>query len=394
MSDKKRLLVLASTYPRWHDDVEPGFVHELSRRLSASFEVTALCPHAKDAETSEVLDGVAILRYKYAPEAFETLVSNGGINGNLKRSKWKLLLVPFFLTAQLWATVATIYRLKPDVIHAHWIIPQGLILCLARLITPNIPFILTSHGADLFTHRAKLMSWLKSWVLKQAAFVTVVSEPMCQQALQLGAAANRVAVMPMGVDFDKFTPSDDIARNPNEILFVGRLVEKKGLSYLIRALAHVRREVADVRLTVIGFGPEQASLQQLVRELELDNYVDFLGSKSQSELLDYYRRAALFVAPFIEAADGDQEGLGLVTIEAIASGCNALIGNVSAVSDLPIAKVDPKQSDAFSRTIISMLQQPNNEGSRSLRNVLREKFSWDQVSINYREVLKNVESKQ
>jgi glycosyltransferase involved in cell wall biosynthesis len=228
-----------------------------------------------------------------------------------------------------------------------------------------------------------MMSRLKAWILKQASFITVVSEPMRQQALKLGAVADQVAVMPMGVDFEKFTPSTEVVRNPNEILFVGRLVEKKGLSYLLRALDRVRHEVPNVRLTIIGFGPEDQALRSLNQELGLGGHVDFLGPKSHPELIEHYRRAALFVAPFIEAADGDQEGLGLVTIEAIACGCPVLVGDVSAVKDLPIATVDVKSTDVLVMQLVKSLHSGSKEADH-LRNDMAMLFSWEYVAENYR----------
>ncbi|GAB2994512.1 glycosyl transferase family 1 [Arenimonas maotaiensis] len=387
MAEKKRLLVLASTYPRWQDDPEPGFVHELSKRLTDAFEVTVLCPHAAGAKINERMDGVDVRRYRYAPTALETLVNNGGINGNLKKSRWKWLLVPGFLLSQCWHTLRIIRRLKPDVVHAHWIIPQGLVLCMARLFTAKAPFVLTSHGADLFTLKGSLMAGLKANILSRAAFVTVVSEPMRQQALRLGVQEDRVAVMPMGVDFEKFTPSADVARNPNEILFVGRLVEKKGLSYLVRALERVRHEIPDVRLTVIGFGPEEPALRKLSTELGLDAHIDFIGPKPHAELIAHYRRAALFVAPFIEAADGDQEGLGLVTIEAIACGCPVLVGDVQAVNDVPINRVDCRDVDRLSSAVLRCLRIPGNTSDDTLREFIEHRFSWNYSAKRYIGVL-------
>src|SRR5689334_22160597 len=95
-----RLLVLATTYPRWPGDPEPGFVHELSKRLADRFRVVALVPHAPGAKRRECMDGVEVVRYRYAPQRMETLVNDGGIVANLRRAKWKLLLVPGFVLAQ------------------------------------------------------------------------------------------------------------------------------------------------------------------------------------------------------------------------------------------------------------------------------------------------------
>lgn len=390
MTEKKRLLVLASTYPRWRDDPEPGFVHELSRRLADDFEVFVLCPHAPGAKVRERMDGVDVHRYRYAPAALETLVNNGGVNGNLKKSPWKWLLVPCFLFSQWWHTLQLIQRLKPDVVHAHWIIPQGLILYFAHLFTVKAPYVVTSHGADLFTLKGGMMTRLKSFILRQAAFITVVSEPMRQQALRLGITSDRIAVMPMGVDFDKFTPDCDVARNPNEILFVGRLVEKKGLAYLIRAMPLVRRKVPSACLSVIGFGPVEEALRKLVIELGLSDCVDFLGPKPQADLIQYYRRAALFVAPFVEAKNGDQEGLGLVTIEAAACGCPVLVGDVLAVTGLPVRKVDVTDINAFASRLLEMLEPHSNDDCSDLRQMFQDAFDWQNVSKAYAKILTNM----
>jgi glycosyltransferase involved in cell wall biosynthesis len=345
-----------------------------------------LCPHAKGAKKLDVMDGVSIHRYRYAPESLESLVNNGGIIGNLKQSPVKWLLVPFFMLSQLISTCVAIRKFKPDIIHAHWIVPQGLILVVAQLLVGKTPFILTSHGADLFALRGRLLGKLKSMVLNRATYITVVSEVMKQQAVSLGANIEKISVMPMGVDFSKFKPKD-IARNKNEILFVGRLVEKKGVAYLIHAMDIVQQQLPDVHLNIIGFGPEEQSLKQLVNSLNLNARVSFLGAKKQDELVDHYQSASLFVAPFIEASNGDQEGLGLVTIEAIASKCPVLIGDVKAVADIPVERVCVADAVVFADKIIKCLTCGNYNAN--LQEFFRLKFDWEFVAKTYRDLFQS-----
>src|SRR5690606_35495391 len=99
-------LVLASTYPRWRGDPEPGFVHELARRLADEFDVSVVCPHALGAHVRESMDGVEVHRFRYAPTRFETLVNKGGITTNLRRSPWKYLLVLPFLIGMMLGMAA------------------------------------------------------------------------------------------------------------------------------------------------------------------------------------------------------------------------------------------------------------------------------------------------
>lgn len=336
VSTRPRLLVLTSTYPRWRGDAEPGFVHELARRLAMDFETVVLCPHAPGAKAKEEMDGVQVRRYAYAPARFESLVNEGGIVTNLRRHRWKWLLLPGFFLAQAWATWRLVARERPDVIHAHWLIPQGLVVALIRLFDQRVPpFVLTSHGADLFALRSLPMRWLKRFVGRRAATLTVVSRAMVPPLLQLGVEAARVDVQPMGVDLaGRFRPDPSVRPVPGRLLFVGRLVQKKGLRHLIAALPVIRSQHPAARLVIAGFGPEEADLRRQVEALGLSAAVDFLGAVPQERLPDLYRAASVFVAPFVEAAGGDQEGLGLVLVEAAGCGCPVVAGDVPAVHDV------------------------------------------------------------
>src|SRR3546814_15869964 len=113
---RPRLPSTASTYPRGPGEPEPAFVHGLARRLIDRFEVTVLCPHAKGAAPEEILDGVRVVRYRYAPEHFEVLVNDGGIVTNLRHSPWKWLMVPAFLASQGFVTWKLVRNFRPNVL--------------------------------------------------------------------------------------------------------------------------------------------------------------------------------------------------------------------------------------------------------------------------------------
>lgn len=390
--NKKKLLVLASTYPRWPNDYEPGFVHELSKRLVSEFDVTVLCPNAKGAVRNETLEGVQVYRYRYAPNGAESLVYGGGIISNLRQKPWKWLLVPGFYLMQLLAARKLIRSLKPDVIHAHWLIPQGLsIAILGRITRKPTPFVVTSHGADLFALRSPLFVALKKFVAKCASSLTTVSSVMKEELKRLGVEDSKVEVCPMGVDLDgTFVPDSRIKRSGHEILFVGRLVDKKGAKYLIEALVTVRQKFPDAFLSVVGFGPELDSLKALASARDVSSHVHFLGAKEQKELPAFYQRAAVFVAPFVTAANGDQEGLGLVVVEALGCGCPVVLSDLPACRDIAdgieaVRLVPEADIEALSHAICASLSNVEERSVSVLSSnaVLKERFNWNSVAQRY-----------
>lgn len=385
------LLVLASTYPRWAGDVEPAFVHELARRLTRRFRVIVLAPHAQGAKRRELLDGVEVQRYRYAPERLETLVNDGGIVTNLRRASWKYLLVPGFVLMQAWQAWRLVRRCRVDVIHAHWLIPQGVVAALLRSLPgKRVPFLVTSHGADLYALKGRLMESIKLFVADRASTVAVVSGAMRRRLVGMGVRMDKAAVMPMGVDLEsRFVPDLSVARSGREILFVGRLVEKKGLRFLLDAMPRVLVRVPEASLSIVGFGPEEAALKEQARALGVNARVRFIGPVSQQQLPDLYRRAALLVAPFVTAASGDEEGLGLVLVEAAGCGCPVLAGDVPAVRDVlghgALNVVDARDVDQLAAAIIGILHDPRSAtiGAATLREGLLGKFGWNHVANAY-----------
>ena len=200
--------MLTSTFPRWEDDVEPPFVYELCRRLSETFSVHVLAPHAAGSAAEEQVDGIRVTRYRYFISHWESLAYHGGILANLKQNPLRYLLIPFFLLGQLVAVVRSLHNCRYDCIHAHWLIPQGLITIFARLFIKSVPpVVVTSHGGDLFGLKGSVFKRLKRYVAQRSAAVTVVSHSMAKMLRQLNLAESRIQVIPMGVDLhNRFVP--------------------------------------------------------------------------------------------------------------------------------------------------------------------------------------------
>lgn len=318
--EKKRLLITASTFPRYAGDTEPRFILDLAVELQKYFEVTVLVPAAPGAEDTEVLEGIRVERYHYFPiHRLETLCYPGAIVPRIREKKARALLVPF-LFAGLYCAVWN-RRKDYDCIHAHWIIPQGIVQSFF-----SVPYLLTGHGGDVTSLNRGIIKHLKKRAIRRAKRFTVVSEALKEETLRLFAEkeqeliAAKTAVQPMGCQSRRFGAAyrkNNYWSQGKEkvVLFVGRLAEKKGVAYLIEAMQWI-----EGKLVVVGDGPLKEELVRQARQLLPEDKVLFMGAKSHEELPEIYASADVFAAPSVTAKDKDKEGFGLVILEAMASG--------------------------------------------------------------------------
>ncbi|WP_334407335.1 glycosyltransferase [Bradyrhizobium sp. AZCC 2289] len=217
----------------------------------------------------------------------------------------------------------------PCLVHAHFG-PDALDAWpLARAL--NLPMLVTLHGYDINTYRdwweagkgGPTMRTYPRRLLKlveqpRVGFIAV-SQAIRQRAIEFGIPGEKITVNYIGIDTSKFAPgSIPIAQRPAHVLFVGRLVEKKGCRYLIEAMSAVQKDVPDARLIVVGDGPLRHSLEQLAQRSGVN--VDFRGAQSSAYVKRELNAARVFCLPSVTAESGDAEGFGLVLLEAQASG--------------------------------------------------------------------------
>lgn len=385
-----RVLVLASTYPRWPADTLPPFVHELALRLGTRHEIHVLAPHARGCKTREVMDGVQVHRFRYGPARFETLAYSSGMLPGLRRHPWRLLGLPVFLLAEWFATLRLLRSQKFEAIHAHWLLPHGLIALMARAVCGYHPAVIcTSHGADLYGLRGALARTCRRYVVRHSERITVVSRAMLQDLRREAGDVSHVSVLPMGVDTrTRFVPP--VAPTPrNGLLFVGRLADKKGVDVLLEAMAKLK-DMPDLSLHIIGSGPEEAALKQQATALGLGRIVDFVGPIPNRDLPLWYQRSAVLVFPSVVTPYGDQEGLGLVPVEALACGCAVVASDLAAVKDvirdrqsgLLSSAGDAKQL-AESLRVILCDQKLRDRLATQGRAWAAEQFDWNRIAERY-----------
>lgn len=388
---KKTILIVTSSFPRWPNDTDPPFVYDLARRITGSFDIIVLAPHCEGARYFERLDGMDVYRFRYCHPKFQQLAYYGGILNNLRRKPWLYAVVPFFLFFQLTATLRLIRKHRPAVIHAHWIIPQGLIAAIACRLTKYPPRLMcTAHGGDVYGLKGHWMRRLRRFILSRARLCTVVSEAMRRDVLKQLKKPARIEVVPMGVDLkQRFTPGR-IRRREKQLLFAGRLVAKKGVEYLLQAMPRIRQAHPDAALLIVGHGPDKHRLENLTRELQLDACVEFRGGVPNDRLPRYYQTAAIVIFPSVVDAQGDREGFGLVLVEALGCGCAAVISDLPAMRDIVTHGrtgiiVPQKNPDAIAAQVIALLNQPQRarELGQAGRQYVLERFDWDRIAQRY-----------
>ncbi|MGA2074192.1 MAG: glycosyltransferase [Terriglobia bacterium] len=239
------------------------------------------------------------------PENRVHVISPPGLVGKFQRARFKLLGPSLSLRRSL-------ARKQPALIHAHF----GPDACNAMALADalNVPLIVSLHGYDITRsddRQSRLYLRRRDRLMNKAARFICVSNFMREQAMAKGFPASKTVVHYTGIDTDFFHPNPQTARVP-VVLFVGRLVQEKGCTYLIRAMARVQKFVPEARLVIIGDGPLREDLRlQAARTLK--NY-HFLGAQSAEIVRHWMNRATVFCTPSV------MEGFGMVFAEAQAMG--------------------------------------------------------------------------
>ena len=379
------------------------FVADLSQRLSEAFDVTVLVPGSKGALDVERWGNITVRRYRYSWPSGSQRLADGAILPNLRRNRLLYGQIPGFVLAQLWAAWRLARRERFDAVHAHWVLPQGWVAAVLRA-TLGVPVLTTTHGGDLYALRKGLPAKAKGWALRSSDRVTAVSMSLRREVLSFGVDEERVSVLPMGVDVTTFTrcvASDEVKRalNPDgpALLFVGRLVEKKGAQYAIEAMPAILREQPASRLIVVGEGPERASLERLSRELGLNGRVKFAGAVPHRELPPLFASADVFVGPSVVEANGDTESFGVVFAEAMASGCPVVATRVGGVADVVVdgqtgLLVPERNAGAVADAVVRILSDPAKREQLAGNGVawVRERFDQAKTGVQYAQLIEEM----
>jgi len=380
-----RVLFVTHAYPRYAADAAGSFLHRLAVALRAGgSEVRVLAPSGPQLAARETMDGVEIHRYRYAPRGMESLAYTGTMAEQVLGSLRGKGAMAGLLAAGAVAVDRTVDEFKPDVLHAHWWFPSGI---LALAVADHVPLVTTMHGSDVrLARKVKLVHPLFRRVLAKSRTVTAVSSWLAGEARAMAPAA-QIRVAPMPADIALFT-TDGEPRISGRLLFVGRLNAQKGVRDLLEALSWTPSSVS---LDVVGGGDDGPLLQARAKDLGLSARVNWLGAVDRTALPALYRRAQAVVIP------SRDEGLGLVAVEAqlcrtpviaYRSGGLPDVVSTEAGGTLVPAGDTRALADAM-RWIVEHPDKVDGLGAAA-RATMLDRFSPSTVSAGYRELYRSV----
>ena len=326
-----RVLLLTHVFPRAADDLLGAFLLHLSEAFGERAQVYVIAPHAAGLSDRENFGAIQVERFHYARDADETLAYTGVMHEQVARGIGGKIAFARFVWNYFRAARRAAKQFRPDIIHAHWWLPGGLVGALVSKLT-HTPLVLTTHGTDV--EQLRKTRWAKPlarFAFGQARVTTCGSNYLRARLIELDAAdAKRVQVIPMPVNplFVNAKPQRKIQNSKFEILTVARLTKQKNIDVLIEALSILRARGVDAHLQIVGDGDQRDVLQNKTRDLRLDACVAFLGARAQTELPDLYARCDAFVLPSV------REGMGLVLAEALLCGAPVIATNSGGVTDI------------------------------------------------------------
>ncbi len=415
-----KILVTTSTFPVSETDHAPAFVRDqviAMKNADASLDITVLIPHnsySDNPPNTVTKPSHVEQRYHYAwPHSLEKLTGRG-ILPALKQNPLRYLLVPCLLFGQYRALSQQITRDKPDILYAHWFMPQGILAARAAA-KHNIPFVFTTHASDVSVLH-KLPFGLGKKIVhsgcKQATQITAVSERTAAKLASFYSDQQwkhditpKLSIIPMGTDVQPVSlPKKQVVSllegmqvplDKKLIVSMSRLSSKKGLTYLIDAFAKIPKNIQDdYQLVIAGDGQLMQDLQQQATSQGVDDKTTFAGYVSGESKQALLQAMDIFTLPSIIDEQGDSEGLPVTLMEALSHKKLVIASNVSGAEEVLTEDsgilINQKSSSELA-TGLTKLAKLTGDKASSMRNSahkLAASFDWNTVAKQHITLLK------
>lgn len=293
---------------------------------------------------------------------------------------------------------------QPELLHAHFGQSGELLAQLRRLGLIRQPLLVSVHGFDINRPLAGHAPGYEA-LFDQADRIIVASEFMRRQTERLGCPPDRIRCIPFGLDADRFAfaPRSWRPGQTLRVLSVARLVEQKGLARGILAVAALRQSGIDVQYSIVGDGPLRAELERTAATCGVADVVQFAGAQTRDQVIEHFARHHLFLFPCTRVAAGDEEGQGIVLLEAQACGLPILAtrhgGIPENVDEGRSALIVDDDDEAFRAGLQHLVGDAGRwpEMGQAGRLHVQQHFRYDtflaKIEAEYREVLSRCRSK-
>ncbi len=392
-----RILHVVTAFPRAPGDIiAPWLIELLRRQRAAGLEVEVFAPAYRGGGNNE-FEGIPVHRFRYFPGRWEDLTHDQGTVDRVGHSIRYKLMAPFYVLAGMRAAWRLARRREFDIVHVHWPVPHALFGWAARRGSGGRTRLVTLwYGIELRWVKSRL-PWLKQflkWALRASDEVVAISSYTGREIAELVHVP--VRVIPYGLGFAESLPNRAAApsRAPDGtflILYVGNLIPRKGVRYLIDAL-HRLPATIPAKLLILGEGADRAKLEAQVRELGLDGRVTLPGRVPEADLHRAFHQAKVLVLPSIVDQRGDTEGLGVVLLEALSYRIPVIGSAIGGITDIIVdgdtgLLVPPQDPVAIAKALERVATDPAfaarlaETGSRRVR----ERFGWGAIIAAWQE---------
>lgn len=331
-----KVLYIVTSFPRDEKDViTPWMIETIERLRARGVEVVVYSCSCRGTVDHE-LGGIPVRRFRYFFKSLELLSHDNSIPEQIRQNKLYLLLVAPYIVFGVLGLKRLLQRESFDVIHVHWPFPLGIFGYFAGRWS-HAPVLSQFYGVELRWVRSKMPVFIPflRWIIKHSDLVVAISSHT-RKEIEIIAPGSRVEIVPFGSPVPPMVESEREAQDParaRRVLFVGRLVERKGVEYLVRAMKEISCPWP-VELDIVGTGPLEENLKALAEQSGLSGRVHLRGKVSTEELKRYYSACDCFVLPAIVDSKGDTEGLGVVLIEALSYRRPVIASDLGGIVDI------------------------------------------------------------
>ena len=394
------VVMLTSSYPRFPGDGIGTFVEPIAHGVAAlGHEVHLVAPWHPLVQRPQQEGNVRFHFFRYAPlRRLHAFGYATALKADTSLRPTAYLAAPLALGAG-WHTVRRVVRETcASVLHAHWVVPAGVIAASSRT---GIPMVVSLHGSDVFLAETnRLVGVACSFAFQRANWITACSEDLRRRAVTLGADAGKTEVIPYGVNTDRFKPDPEARtrirceqgaddRDP-VLVTVGRLVRKKGFEYVIDAVAALVDRWPRLRLFIVGRGDLEAELRKQAVSSGVGDRVVFLGALPQDQVADWLSASDVAVVPSVQDDSGNVDGLPNVLLESLASATPVVTTNAGGIGSVVVdgrtARLVPERdASALAAAIGQLLDQPSAAAvlGRAARAEMARGHTWTRVAERF-----------